>query len=296
MSKTSKTNTTPPSAGATQFIVPAIVGAVVAAIVFALFFKFSPPAAENSVANTPAATTQPNKTEGDTTGLSKTQRAEVEETIKEYLLDHPEVLLQMTEALEKYQIEQREKRLKTAIEQNADAIYRESNGLMGGNPEGDVTIVEFSDYNCPYCKRAFQSLTKLIDTDKKVRVVFKELPIFGERSEGAARVAIAAREQNKYFELHAALLRNRGQNNAERALKIAEGLGLDIDKLRQDMNSEEVTKIIRDTREIGNELGIQGTPFYLVGDQVIPGAPENLYEVLVEKVSDIRKNGCQTGC
>lgn len=280
-----------------QFVIPALVGAVVSAAVFALFLALSPNVptgpAEQETAAEPAAREQ---AAGTDDALNAAQRAEVQETVREYLLENPQILVQMSEALEQHQEEERENRIRTAISDNADLIFRDSYGLEAGDPQGDVTIVEFSDYNCPYCKRAFTALTKLLDSDKKVRVVLKEFPIFGERSEGAARVAIAAKNQGKYFEMHTALLKNRGQNNEQTALKLAESLGLDMEKLREDMNSEDTRKIIRETRELGNKLGIQGTPFYLVGDRSIPGAPENLYEVFEQNVADVRKDGCKVGC
>ncbi|MDA7948597.1 MAG: DsbA family protein [Hyphomicrobiaceae bacterium] len=279
-----------------QFVVPALVGAVVSAAAFALFLTLSPatsPAPEQDVASKPETVGKP--ADGDA-GLSEAQRADVEKTVRDYLLKNPQILVQMSAALEQHQAQEREKLIQTAISDNADMIFRDNYGLEAGDPEGDVTIVEFSDYNCPYCKRAFESLTKLLDSDKKVRVILKEFPIFGERSEGAARVAIAAKNQGKYFEVHTALLENRGQNNEQTALKLAERLGLDMEKLRADMNSDETKKIIRETRELGNKLGIQGTPFYLVGDRSIPGAPDNLLEVFQQNVADVRKNGCKANC
>lgn len=292
---------TPPSSDSTksglmQFVVPALVGAVVSAAVFAVFLRLSPGAMtgpEQEVATKPVVAEKPS---GGDASLSQAQRAEVEKTVQEYLLKNPQILVQMSEALERHQAEERVTRIRSAISENADAIFRDNYGLETGDPDGDVTIVEFSDYNCPYCKRAFNDLTKLLDSDKKVRVVLKEFPIFGERSEGAARVAVAAKNQGKYFEVHAALLKNRGQNTEQTALKLAENLGLDMDKLRQDMNSDETRKIIRETRELGNKLGIQGTPFYLVGDRSIPGAPEDLFKVFQQNVADVRKNGCKSGC
>lgn len=279
-----------------QFVIPALVGAVVSAAAFALFLNFSPTtsqAPKSEVASKPETAEKPAAAND---ALSENQLAEVEKTVRDYLLKNPQILIQMSESLERHQAEERDKQIQTAISENADQIFRDNFGLEGGNPEGDVTIVEFSDYNCPYCKRAFNSLTKLLESDKKVRVVLKEFPIFGERSEGAARAAIAAKNQGKYFEMHAALLNNRGQNTEQAALRLAEKIGLDVEKLKTDMQSDETTKIIRETRELGNKLGIQGTPFYLVGDRAIPGAPDNLYDVFKQNVADVRENGCKANC
>lgn len=273
-----------------QIIVSTLVGAGAAAVAFALLVSYW---GGNLQGPAPSAKPEPQVAAA---GLSENQRADVEKTIEKYLLGNPQILVQMSEALERHQNEQRVALVRKTISEQADEIFRDGYGLEAGNPDGDVTVVEFSDYNCPYCKRAFNHVRKLIEKDAKVRVVLKEFPIFGERSRGAARVAIAAGKQGKYFEMHSALLRNPGQNNEATALKLAEQLGLDVDKLREDMKSDEVKTIIDKTRELGNKLGIQGTPFYLVGDKVIPGAPEDLLEVFEKNVAEIRKDGCQVGC
>jgi len=266
----------------TQFVVPAVVGAVIAPAAIMAFLTFGP---------TPVSSPS-----GKMAAMDKGQKAAIEQTIREYLLNNPQLLMEMSAALEKQQAETQNLQVKTAISQNANIIFRDNYGLEAGNPSGDVTIVEFSDYNCPYCKRAFSTVLKMIDSDKKIRFVFKEFPIFGERSEAVARVAIAAEAQGKYFEMHAELMKNRGQTSEQKALLLAEKLGLDMDRLKQDMASDETRKIIKDTSELGNKLGIRGTPFYLVGDHSIPGAPDDLYQVFQKHAADIRKNGCEAVC
>ncbi len=282
-----------PGNGLMQFIVPALVGAGVSAAAFALFLALGP---QRAVTPPPPPVASKSGPLGDLVVLNDTQRAAIEQTVQDYLIKNPQILMQMSELLERQQAEAQSTQIRTAIKENADMIFRDNYGLETGNPKGNVTIVEFSDYNCPYCKRAFSSLTKLLGTDDNVRVVLKEFPIFGEQSEGTARVAIAARSQGKYFDMHSALLKNRGQNTEKSALALAEKLGLDMEKLKNDMQSDEVRNILSQTRELGTKLGIQGTPFYLVGDRTIPGAPDNLYEVFQEHVADVRKNGCESGC
>lgn len=274
--------------GLIQFIIPALLGAATAAAGIAAFLYFDIKRVDQLSSSPQPVANQ--------SAIDETQQAAIEKIVEEYLLKNPQILIRMSEALDEQQSQERISRVQDAIAKHASQIYKETDGMVAGNPDGDVTVVEFSDYNCPYCKRAFTNLRKLIEKDKNVRVVMKEFPIFGERSEGAARVAIAAAKQGKYFEMHAALLENRGQNNEQVALSLAEKLGLDIDKLREDAKSDEVTKIISDTRELGNNLGIQGTPFFLVGDKAIPGAPEDLLQVFETNVAEIRKNGCSVGC
>ena len=224
------------------------------------------------------------------------QKALIEQTVEAYLLNNPQILMRMSEALERQQSQDQNERLQKTIEENGDDIFRDNFGLVAGNPNGDVTIVEFSDYNCPYCKRAFNSIKQVLGVDSNVRVVLKEFPIFGEQSESIARVAIAAKFQGRYFDMHSALLNSPARNNEKSALKIAEKLGLDMDKLREDMDSDEVKKVISETRILGNKLGIRGTPFFLVGDKVIPGAPDDLFQVFKGHIADIRKDGCTVSC
>ncbi len=218
----------------------------------------------------------------------------IEKTVRDYLIKNPEILVEMSQALEERQTAAQEAAQRTAIASNADAIFRSDVDFVAGNPKGDVTIVEFFDYNCGYCRRAMPDLVKLIENDDKVRVVFKEFPILRRESEGAARVVLAAIKQGKYFDLHRAMFETKGIASEESALKVAAELGLDVDKLKQDMKAPEIDKAIRNVRELANKLGVQGTPFYLVGDRVVPGAPADLYDQLATKVSEVRKDGCDT--
>ncbi len=184
-------------------------------------------------------------------------------------------------------------RMAVAIKENAGELYRPAGSPVVGNVKGDVPVIEFFDYNCGYCKKAFLDLAKLMDKDKKVRVILKELPILSKGSEEAARVALAAKMQGKYWEFHRAMLESQGQANEASALRIAEKLGLDMARLKKDMASAEVKKEIDDTRQLASKMGIQGTPHFIVGDRIIPGAPENLAELLGKHVADVRKDGCK---
>lgn len=259
----------------------AVVAAIVAAVISAAGIGiFATTRGGQTTDETQAASAPPQDTQA------------IEKMVREYLIKNPEILIEMSQALEERQSAAQETAFRSAIANNADAIFRSGDDLIAGNPQGDVTVVEFFDYNCAYCKRAMPDLVKLIENDPNVRVVLKEFPILRRESEGAARVAIAATKQAKYFELHRALLESKGVTSEESALKTAAELGLDIDKLKQDMQAPEVKKVIKDARELAEKLGVQGTPFYLIGDQVVPGAPSDLYDQLVAKVAEIRKNGC----
>lgn len=224
--------------------------------------------------------------------FSDEQKRAIEKVVKDYLIANPEVFLEIQQALETKMEQERDAKLKVAISENAKEIYHHPNGAVAGNPSGDITVVEFFDYNCGYCKRGLSGIAQLIEKDPKVRVVLKDLPILSKGSEEAAQVALAARLQGKYWEIHRALLENKGQNNEQTALKIAEKLGLDMTKLKADMGSPGVKAEIDRVRELAQKMGIGGTPHFLVGDRSIGGAPEDLYQQLSDLVADLRKNGC----
>ena len=185
------------------------------------------------------------------------------------------------------------KELEAIIKDNSAEIFRPAASPVVGNSSGDVTVIEFFDYNCGYCKKALSDVAQLIDKDRKVKLIPKEFPILAKGSEEASRVALAAKMQGKYWEFHRAMLESQGQANEASALRIAEKLGLDMARLKKDMASAEVKKEIDDTRKLAAKLGIQGTPHFLVGDRIIPGAPENLGELLSQNVKEVRKDGCK---
>jgi protein-disulfide isomerase len=221
------------------------------------------------------------------------QRKELETIIKDVLLNNPEIMLEVQNALEAKMDKIQTERMAVAIKEHADELYRPAASPVVGNAKGDVPVIEFFDYNCGYCKKALSEVTQLVDKDKKVRVIMKEFPILAKGSEEASRVALAAKMQGKYWEFHRAMLENQGQANEASALRVAEKLGLDMNRLKKDMASPEVKKEIEDTRQLANKMGIQGTPHFIVGDRIIAGAPENLTELLSKHVSDVRKDGCK---
>ena len=257
--------------------------------------QVTPPAAEPTKTETtaPAQQTAPQKTAQAEGGLNAAQRKEVEGIIKDFLLNNPEVMMEVQSALESKMEKIQTERTALAIKQNAAEIFRPTASPVVGNAKGDVTVIQFFDYNCPYCKKAFHEVAQLVEKDKQVKVIMKEFPILSKGSEEAAKVALAAKLQGKYWEFHRALQEAQGQTNEAAALRVAEKVGVDMARLRKDMASAEVKKEIDDTRALAAKLGIQGTPHFLVGDRVIPGAPENLYEQMQKMVTEVRKEGCK---
>jgi protein-disulfide isomerase len=226
------------------------------------------------------------------TDFSGEQRKEIEKIVKNYLITNPEIFLEAQTALEAKMEKEQAEKLKVAIAENAKEIYRDPQADLAGNANGDITVVEFFDYNCGYCKRGLHDVIKLVESDPKVRVVFKELPILSKGSEEASRVAIASGKQGKYWDVHKAMLEAKGVMNEANALAIATKLGLDIDKLKKDMASPEVEAEIKKSEALAKKMGVNGTPHFLVGDRAIPGAPEDLYDQLSKHVTELRKSGC----
>jgi protein-disulfide isomerase len=267
---------TEPAAGV-QTAAPSVQAAVAPA---------APVAATAPAAGQPAAATA-------AMAFSADQKKSIELIVRDYLLSHPEVLAEATAMYEQKQETARAESMKKALSDLAPTLFRSATAPIAGNAKGDVTVVEFFDYNCGYCKRAVGDIAKLIEGDKKVKFVFKELPIFGKDSEGAARVAIAARKQNKYWEVHRGLMDRKGKADEASALEIAQAAGINLDQLRKDMASAETKKEMDETKGLAEKMGIQGTPHFFVADRVIAGAPEDLYDVMIKHVADVRKTG---GC
>ena len=224
--------------------------------------------------------------------FSPEQKKEIEQIIKSYLVANPEIFVDIQNALEDKMEKEQAEKLKVAIAENASEIYRAREASVAGNPDGEITVVEFFDYNCGYCKHGLHDVVKLVETDPKVRMVFKELPILSKGSEEASHVALAAQKQGKYWEMHKAMLGAKGQMNEAAALQIAEKLGLDMDKLKKDMVSPEVKSEIEKAAALAKKLGVNGTPHFLIGDRAVAGAPDDLYDQLERNVTELRKQGC----
>lgn len=230
---------------------------------------------------------------GDSSGtFTAEQKSAIQAIVKEYLIANPEILFEVQTALEAKVAKEEAERTKALVASHAKDIYRAPGAPVAGNPDGDITVVEFFDYNCGYCKRGLSDVAELIESDDRVRVVFKEFPILREDSEHAARVALAARLQGKYWEVHRDLMATRGVVNEAVALRVAEKHGLDMGKLKADMKGPDVQGELDRVKELAQTLSINGTPHFLVGDRAIGGAPENLHEMLAKHVAELRKEGC----
>jgi len=224
------------------------------------------------------------------------QRGEIERIVREYLVAHPEVLQEAMTELEKRQTAAEEAKHKAAVKDHAQQIFNSPNQVVLGNPKGNVTFVEFFDYNCGYCKRAMSDMLTLLKDDSKLKVVLKEFPVLGPGSVEAAQVAVAVRMQDKtgkkYLEFHKELLGGRGHADRARALAVAKDVGMDMTQIEKDMKSPEVKSTLQEDFKLADALGLNGTPSYVIGDDVIVGAIG--LEGLKEKVNNVRcgKSSC----
>ena len=221
---------------------------------------------------------------GSQVGAQELSEARVKELVAEALRENPELVLEALQALEQRQAEAEAKAALSALSAERSILEQDSNAPVLGNPDGDVTVVEFFDYNCPYCKQAAPEIDALLEADKSVRLVLREWPILSEGSAFAARAALASRVQGKYAEFHEALMTMRGKLEAETILRIAGETGLD--KLQVDMKSPEVDEHIATSMRLAEALGFNGTPAFVIGDQLIPGFVER--DQLTEAVAAAR--------
>jgi protein-disulfide isomerase len=208
--------------------------------------------------------------------FSEPQRGEIEKIIREYLLKHPEVLQDAMAELEKKQQVAESEKARSAIKTHSEALFNSPRQVTLGNPQGDVTFVEFFDYNCGYCKRALNDMTVLMGKDAKLKVVLKEFPVLGPSSVEAAQVGVAVRMQDKsgkkYLEFHQKMLTGRGQADKARALAVAKEIGLDMARIEKDLKSDEIAATLQESAKLAEALGLNGTPSYVIGNDVVIGA------------------------
>jgi protein-disulfide isomerase len=197
------------------------------------------------------------------------QRGEIETIIRDYFIKNPELI-------EELQALAQSEKLKKVIVENKQILFNSPRQVTLGNPNGDVTMVEFFDYNCGFCKRALDDMMTLIKNDPKLRVVLKEMPVLSQGSMDAAAVAIAVAMQDKtgkrYFDFHQKLLLGRGQADKARALAVAKEVGADMARLEKDIGSDEVKAALDESFKLAEALGFQGTPSYVIGNEAVIGA------------------------
>jgi protein-disulfide isomerase len=224
--------------------------------------------------------------------LTPAQKAELGDFIKDYLVNNPDVLRAALESLDKHEKQAAEDARKKVVTDEAGALFSSPFQAVVGNPKGTATLVEFFDYNCHYCKGALPDVAKLMKDDPDLKVVLKDFPVLGPGSVEAAEVASAVRNQisgDKFWTYHYKLLSMHVPVGKVEALAIAKDLGLDMDKIAKDMQDPEITKGLRQIMDLADSLQINGTPSFVVGDQVVVGAVG--YDEMHSKLDSVHKCG-----
>ncbi len=210
--------------------------------------------------------------------------ARIKELVYEAIRENPGIVMEAVELLQAQEAEQQAAAATQVLGAHRETLENDPNAPVIGNPEGDVTVVEFFDYNCPYCKQAAGQVKALMAEDADIRVVYREWPILGEGSVFAARAALASRNQEKYEAFHWALMDLKGRATEASVLQVAEDVGLDVDQLWEDMESPEVEQHIATSMDLARALNFNGTPSFVIGEALVPGYVEKpQLEELVNK-------------
>jgi protein-disulfide isomerase len=227
--------------------------------------------------------------------LDDAQKKEFGEFIKQYLIENPEIMIDVQDALQKKQESARLVKANAVISDNKSTIFDAKYDMTIGNPKGDVTIVEFFDYNCGYCRHALSDMQTMLEKDNNVRFVLKEFPILGPESVAAHKVSDAFRKlaPEKYSQFHIALLSSDGRADEGSAIEVAKSLGVSEKQIRQEMAKSASDQSVKETYQLAQSLGITGTPSYVIGNELVQGAVG--FDDLETKVKNMRACG-KTSC
>lgn len=219
--------------------------------------------------------------------LTDEERAQFRAEVRAYLRENPEVIMEAVELLQTREAEEAAQADLNLVSQNADAIFNDGYSWVGGNPDGDITLVEFLDYRCGYCKRAHDEVAKLLKSDGNIRLIVKEFPILGDQSVLASRFAVATKQvagDDSYKALHDALMEFNGDISLAALRRLASTFGLDADAIEAHMDSDDVTREIAETRALAQELRISGTPTFVLENEMLRGyLPFDQLEILVDE-------------
>lgn len=218
----------------------------------------------------------------DDQSFTPKQQDAVKKLVHDYLMENPAIIAEAIEALRQKEDLAADLAAKKTLADRKDEIFSDPDSPVLGNPKGDVTLVEFFDYRCPYCKAMAEQLFDAVKSDGKLKLVLKEFPVLGPDSVTAARAALAAREQKKYEEFHKAMMRLKEPVTEKVIFKIASEVGLNIDKLKKDMDDQKIDTILKNNLKLAHDLDVSGTPAFVIGDQLVPGAisPQNLKQLI----------------
>ena len=227
----------------------------------------------------------------DLTSMTDTEREAFHAEIRNYLMENPQVIMEAVAVLEQRQQEQQAQDDIALVKNNSEALFNDASSWVGGNPDGDITLVEFLDYRCGYCKRAFPEVESLVETDGNIRVVVKEFPILGEQSLLAAQFAIATLQtagDEAYKQVHDALMTFNGDISEPALRRLAEGFGIDADTIMAHMDSDEVAGVIAANHALGQRMNITGTPTFVMDEQMLRGYVP--LDVMQQIAAEVRKD------
>lgn len=219
---------------------------------------------------------------------SAPDEAALEKAIHNYILKNPKVI---KEALEKAELQEQIDQTKRVLKENSTELYR-AGSLTIGAENAKVSIVEFFDYNCPFCRKVHPKLKEFLAKHPDTQIVLKDIATFGKNSEETAKLVIASKAQGKARELHEALMSMKGVANEASTLELAKKLGLDVERLKKDAAATAASKQVTDARQLADTLGVGGTPLFLIGHNGIPGAPDDLIAQIEKFVGEVRASGC----
>jgi protein-disulfide isomerase len=217
------------------------------------------------------------------------QKKAIEDIVRAYILKNPEIIREAVEALQAKEQQSTEERRIEAMAKLKSELVSDATSPVLGNPAGDVTVVEFFDYRCPYCKRTDPVVDQLVKEDGRIRRVMKEFPILGPESLFASRVALAARTQGKYEAVHKLLINAKGALDQDTVMKLAKESGVDMDQLKRDLKSPAIDEALKRNRDLAGALEITGTPAFIIGTEFVPGAAD--LDTLKAIVARARKGG-----
>ena len=225
----------------------------------------------------------------DISAMSEQEKSAFGDAVREYLMANPEVLIESINVLEERRAADAAINDQELVASNRDAIFDDGHSWIGGNPDGDLTMVEFIDYRCGVCRQFNDEVHDLVEDDGNIRLILKEFPILGQDSDNSARFAIAVKQiagDAAYMQAHDALIALRGPATIEALKKIADRIGVDPDKVVNTMNTEPVTAVLRENHQLAERMAIQGTPTFVIGDELLRGVPAAGLTATVSQIRD----------
>lgn len=229
----------------------------------------------------------------DLDAMSEAEKAAFGDAVREYLMANPEVLIESITELEKRRVADSAKNDEQLVAANSEAIFEDGHSWVGGNPDGDLTMVEFIDYRCGVCRRFNQEVKNVVESDGNIRLILKEFPILGQDSDNSARFAVAVKQiagDDAYMKAHDELISLRGPATLEALKKIADKIGVDADEVVNLMNTESVTAVLRDNLQLAERMAIQGTPTFVIGDKLLRGVPAEGLTAVVEGIREAQSD------